>query len=108
MKSTDGTQDGGNGAALAAFLAAGIGAFALGVIVILGEAGLFAAPALYAPAGGVTGRTTLAAAIWLSVWAWLHRRWRDRQMASSGVYVLTLVLTGLGILLTLPPVWALL
>jgi hypothetical protein len=97
-----------NGAALASFLAAGIGAFAVGFIVILNEAGLFAAPALYTPAGGVSGRTTLAAAIWLIGWAVLHSRWKNRQIESRGVHLLTLILIGLGILLTLPPVWSLL
>ena len=53
-----------NGAALAAFLGAGIGAFAMGMIVILNEVGWFAAPALYGPAGGVSGRTTFAVVIW--------------------------------------------
>jgi hypothetical protein len=97
-----------DGAALAAFLAAGIGAFAMGFVVILAEAGLFAAPALYAPAGGVSGRTTLAVAIWLVAWAVLHARWKDRKLAPRRVRLLALVLTGLGILLTLPPVWRLL
>jgi hypothetical protein len=97
-----------DGAALASVLAAGIGAFAMGFIVILSEAGLFAAPALYAPAGGVSGRTTLAAVIWLIGWAVLHRRWKDRQIESRKVYLLTMILTGLGIVLTFPPVWGLL
>ena len=96
-----------NGAALAAFLAAGIGAFALGTIVVLDATGLFAAPALYAPAGGVTGRTTLAAAVWLIGWAVLHRRWKDRQIEARAVYPLGLLLIGVGILLTFPPVWRL-
>jgi hypothetical protein len=94
-----------NGAALASFLAAGIGAFAVGFIVILNEASLFAAPALYAPAGGVSGRTTLAAALWLLGWAVLHSRWKNRQIESRGVQLLSLILIGLGIVLTLPPVW---
>ena len=96
-----------NGAALAAFLAAGIGAFALGLIVILDQTGLFAAPALYEPAGGVSGRTTLAAVIWLTGWAVLHHRWKDRQIESRGVHLFSFVLIGLGIVLTLPPVWKL-
>ena len=54
-----------NGSAMASFMGAGIGAFAMGVIVLLNEAGIFAAPTLYAPAGGVTGRTTLATIVWL-------------------------------------------
>ena len=97
-----------NGAAVASFLAAGIGAFAVGFIVILNEAGLFVAPALYAPAGGVSGRTTLAAVIWLIGWAVLHSLWRNRQIESRGVHVLSVILIGLGIVLTLPPVWKLL
>lgn len=97
-----------SGAALASFLAAGIGAFSVGFIVILNEAGLFVAPALYPPAGGVSGRTTLAAVIWLIGWAVLHSRWKNRQIESRGVHFLSLILIGLGIVLTLPPVWRLL
>ena len=99
-------DDVANGAALASFLAAGIGAFALGVIVILNEAGL-AVPALYGPAGGVSGRTTLAAAIWLVAWAALHKRWSERQLDGSRVVSATLALIGLGVLLTFPPIWRL-
>ena len=97
-----------NGAAMAAMLAAGIGAFAMGVFVIVNEAGVFAAPALYGPAGGVTGRTTFAAFVWLAAWALLHRRWRARELAPGRVYGLTLALIGAGILGTFPPLWALL
>jgi hypothetical protein len=94
-----------NGAALASFLAAGIGAFAVGFFVIVNEAGLFVAPTLYGPAGGVSGRTTLAAVTWLIAWALLHSRWKHRQIASNRVYTATLVLTALGIVLSFPPVW---
>lgn len=97
-----------NGAAVAAVLAAGIGTFMVGFIVILNEAGLFVAPALYAPAGGVSGRTTLAAVIWLIGWALLHSRWKNRQVEARRVYLLSVVLIGLGILLAFPPVWRLL
>ena len=109
MAATEGTRNAiANGAALAAFLAAGIGAFAVGFIVILNEAGLFAAPTLYGPAGGVSGRTTLAVAVWLIGWAVLHNRWKNRQLESRRVHLLGVSLIGLGILLTLPPVWRLL
>lgn len=97
-----------NGAALAAALAAGIGAFAMGFIVILGEAGLPVGPALYAPAGGVSGRTTLAVVVWLIAWAVLHSRWRNRRITTRWVPRLALILTVLGVFLTLPPVWKLL
>lgn len=97
-----------NGAALASFVGAGIGAFAMGVMVILDEAGLFSAPALYPPAGGVSGRTTFAAVIWLIGWAVLHKRWKGRQVGSRRAHAVTLILIGLGVLLTFPPVWKLL
>jgi hypothetical protein len=97
-----------NGSAMAAFLGAGIGSFAMGVIVLLNEAGIFAAPAVYAPAGGVSGRTTLATVAWLVAWGLLHYRWKGREIAPGRVSALTLVLLALGILATLPPVWGLL
>lgn len=95
----------GNGAALAAFLGASIGAFAMGLLVILNEAAVFSAPPLYAPAGGVTGRTTFAAVTWLIAWAVLHNRWKGRQIEARRVHILTMILIGLGVLLTFPPVW---
>lgn len=97
-----------NGPAMASVLAAGIGAFAVGLFVILNEAGLFAAPALYGPAGGVTGRTLFATLAWLAAWAVLHARWRGREIAPGRVCGLTLVLVGAGILGTFPPLWGLL
>lgn len=96
-----------NGGAMAAFVSGGIGAFATGLIVILNEAGVFTAPALYAPAGGVSGRTTFAAAIWLIAWAMLHNRWKGRDVEPGRGFAITLVLIGLGVLLTFPPLWAL-
>ena len=96
-----------NGGAAAAFLAAGIGAFATGLVVLLNEAGVLSVPALFAPAGGVTGRTTLAVVIWLMAWALLHARWRGRDVESRRVGAVTWLLTGLGVLSTFPPVWAL-
>jgi hypothetical protein len=96
-----------NGAALASFLGAGIGAFAMCVFASMNEAGIFVAPSLYVPAGGVSGRTTFAAVAWLMAWGLLHRRWKDRQIAPRRVYVATVVLTGLGLLGTFPPVWGL-
>ena len=93
---------------MASILAAGVGAFAMGLFVVLTEAGLFAAPALYGPAGGVTGRTTLAVAVWLASWGVLHARWRAREIAPGRVLGLTLALIAVGILATFPPLWSML
>jgi hypothetical protein len=101
-------RDTTNGAALAAFLAAGIGAFATGILVLVHEAGLFSAPALYGPSGGVSGRTTFAVGVWLVAWAVLHARWKGRQLAPRRVGAIALALTALGILGTFPPLWSLL
>lgn len=97
-----------NGAAMASALAAGVGAFAMGLFVVLNEAGVFAAPTLYGPAGGVTGRTTFATVVWLAAWGVLHARWRTRELAAGRVLALTLVLIGAGMLGTFPPLWSLL
>lgn len=97
-----------SGAALAAFLAGGIGAFALALIVILNESGIFSAPTLYGPAGGVTGRTALGTVVWLVAWAVLHKRWKDRQVDTGRVFAITLVLIAVAVVLLFPPVWQLL
>jgi hypothetical protein len=97
-----------NGSAVAAILAAAIGSMAMGAVVVLNEAGVFAAPTLYGPAGGVTGRTSLATLIWLVAWGVLHARWKSRDVRSRSLYPISMVLIVLGILGTFPPVWKLL
>lgn len=97
-----------NGAAMAAFLAAGIGAFVTGFIVILHEVGNVAIPALYAPAGGASGRTALAVVIWLIVWAVLHNMWKKREIQQARVASATVALIVLGLIFAFPPVWQLL
>ena len=96
-----------NGAALAAFLGAGAGAFAMGLVTVINEAGWFVAPTLYGPAGGVSGRTTLAAGAWLAAWVLLHSRWKGREIEPRKVHTVTLILTVVGIAGTFPPVWGL-
>ena len=97
-----------NGAALAAVLAAGIGSFAMGAFVLLNEFGLLTSPALYGPAGGVSGRTTFATIVWLLAWATMHARWKSRDVAARPVVTWTLVLVAFGVLATFPTVWQLL
>jgi hypothetical protein len=97
-----------NGAAMAAVLGSGVGSFAVAVFVLLNEAGLFAAPTLYGPAGGVTGRTTFATIVWLLAWGVLHMRWKSRDVAPGPVLASTVGLVVLGIIGTFPPVWGVL
>ena len=97
-----------DGAAMAAVLAAGIGSFAMGAFVLLNELGLLTSPALYGPAGGVSGRTTFATIVWLLAWAVMHTRWKSRDVTAGSVFTWTLVLVAFGVLATFPTVWQLL
>jgi hypothetical protein len=95
------------GASLAAVLAAGIGALAMGLFVIANEAGLYSAPSLYGPSGGLSGRSTFAVITWLVAWAVLHHRWKGGGPDSGTVLRWTIILTGIGVVLCFPPVWGL-
>jgi hypothetical protein len=97
-----------NGAAMAAVLGAGIGSFAIGVFVLLNEAGLFRAPTLYGPAGGVSGRTAFGTIVWLLAWGVLHAPWKPPEVAPGPVLTRTIVLVALALIATFPPVWGLL
>ena len=99
-------DNGGNGHIWAAFLAAGIGSFVVGLVVLLNETGVFVSPTLYGPAGGVSGRTTIAVVVWLFVWLLLHARWKHQRLESRRLLLVTLVLIALGVLGTFPPFWA--
>ena len=69
---------------------------------------IFAAPALYEPAGGVSGRTTFAVVAWLGAWGVLHAQWKEREVGTKPVWIATAILTAMGIVATFPPVWGLL
>ena len=49
----------------------------------------------------------LGPVVWLAAWGVLHARWRTREIAPRGVLALTLILVGIGLLGTFPPLWAL-
>src|SRR6185437_2368542 len=57
----------------------------------------------YQPTGPLSGVTTCAIAVWLMVWAVLGQRWRKRNLALRPILTTALILIGLGILLTFPP-----
>jgi multisubunit Na+/H+ antiporter MnhG subunit len=101
-------QQPATGAAAAAVLAAAIGSATLGLFVLLGATGVYSAPALYGPAGGLSTRSTLAVVAWLVAWAVLHLRWRGRSVALERVAGWSLALITAGVLATFPPLWALL
>lgn len=96
-----------NGAAMSAMLAAAIASAAFGALVLLGATGVFSAPAIYAPAGGLSGRSTGALLVWLITWVLLHRQWRDRSVSMSRVSAWSFVLVLVSIVATFPPLWEL-
>ncbi|MFQ5855035.1 MAG: hypothetical protein ACE5LU_05245 [Anaerolineae bacterium] len=96
-----------NGVAAAAVLAAGIGSFVLGLFTTLAAAseGVKGLVNWYGPAGPLSGKSGLAVIAWLVSWAVLHIWWKDRDVNFDRIFTITVVLIGLGLLLTFPPVF---
>ena len=92
------------GPVAAAILAAGIGAFALGLLTTLAEAseGIKDFLTLYDPVGPLSGKTVGAVIVWLVAWGVLHMVYRDKAIESRKVLTASLVLIGLGVLGTFP------
>lgn len=98
-----GSEASGSGSAAAAFVAAGIGALAMGTLTVLTAFGLLAAPVLYPPVGGLSGKVAIAMGIWVIAWAGLHFRWSRQGIDLGRIRAPTLVMTGLGVLGTSLP-----
>lgn len=96
-----------NGPAMAAVLAAGIGSAVLGLVVLIGAAGLYSLPSIYAPVGGLSTRSTLAVIAWVIAWVMLNKRWAAREVEAGRVVTWTLGLVAFAVIATFPPVWAL-
>lgn len=101
-------QDSGppNGSGSAAILAAGIGAFVLSLLAIAADkvASIKQLMVFYKPTGPLSGVTTSAILVWMVTWAILNARWRGRNVAAPRVSAVALILLGLSLLLTFPPV----
>ena len=95
-----------NGPGAAAVLAAAVGAFALAVLAVAADhiGGLRGLMLFYKPTGPLSGVTTSAMVIWLALWAVLEMRWRKKTVAVRPIGAASLVLLGLALLLTFPPV----
>jgi hypothetical protein len=95
-----------NGSGAAAILSAGIGCFSLAVLAIMGDKlpALKAPLTFYKPTGPLSGVTTAAILIWLFIWIILDMRWKKKTVALTRVSIVSLVLLGLGFLLTFPPI----
>jgi len=89
----------------AAMLAAGIGSVVLGIMIVLAEASAKINSALVwvKPVGALSGKTTVEIIAFVLSWAVLHYAFRGRAIRLNTVFVTSVVLIGLGFLLTYPP-----
>jgi len=95
-----------NGSGAAAILANSVGTFALAVLACAGDklAAVKSSLVFYRPTGPLSGVTTAAILIWLLTWGILEWRWRYRTVAAGRISALALVMLGLSLLLTFPPI----
>ena len=95
------------GVAGAAFLSGGIGTLVIGLLTtgaVISE-GLKTALNWWDPAGPLTGKTGVSIIVWLISWVILHTIWKDKEVDFNKIFTITLILIGLGFLLTFPPVF---
>lgn len=95
------------GVAAAAMVAGGIGTFIIGLMTtgaVISE-GLKNALNLWNPAGPLSGKTTVGVLAWLISWYLLNRVWHTEDRNLRQAFTITLVLIGLGLVLTFPPVF---
>jgi len=95
-----------NGGGAAALLAAGIGSLMVALFAIAADksAAFKSMMIFYKPTGPLSGVTTCAILVWLALWAILDRRWRSRMVSLGPVSTAALILLGLSLLLTFPPI----
>jgi hypothetical protein len=102
-----------NGPVAAAFVAAGAGSFALGLIVVLNEAKILASTTLdfaknYGLGSGVgplSGKVILSTIVFLATWAILGFLWRGKEVNFGRAFGASLILLAAGFALTFPPVF---
>jgi hypothetical protein len=97
------------GEAAAAMIAGGIGCFVTGLLTTLA-----AVPALidlknalnwYNPVGPLAGKTLVGIIAFVLAWAIGHYLLRSKEVSLKLYFTITMVLVGLGFLLTFPPVF---
>jgi hypothetical protein len=105
-RTTPHAQDMPNGPAAAAILAAGIGCFMIALFALMADkiAVVKSAVVFYKPTGPLSGVTTCAILVWLISWAILNWLWGRRMLSLGKINAAALVLLGLALLLTFPPI----
>jgi len=95
------------GPAAAALIASGIGTLVIGLMTtgaVLSE-GLKNFLNWWNPAGPLTGKVGIGIIFWLVSWILMHTMWKNRDYDLGKAFTITLVLIGLGLLFTFPPVF---
>ena len=92
------------GPVAAAVLAAGIGAFVLGLLTTLNEPSTSVHDFLEfdEDVGPLSGKTVIAVIAYLASWAILHGLWRRQNPLLRPILIATVVLIALGVLGTFP------
>ena len=91
----------------ATFISSGIGVLTLGLMTtgaVLSE-GLKNLLNWWNPAGPLVGKTGIAIIAWLVSWALFNTIWKDKEMDFRKTFTITMILIGLGLLFTFPPVF---
>lgn len=102
-----------NGPVAAAFIAAGVGSLVLGLFVVINELagannGFLKFDSNFGLGSGVgplSGKVGFAVIAWAITWGVLTYLWRGKEVDFKRVLTVSLVLVGLGFLLTFPPVF---
>jgi hypothetical protein len=91
----------------AAFLASGIASVTLGVLVVLADASakINTGLVLVKPVGALSGKTTIEVVVFILSWVIAHYAFRTRDIDLAKVFRTSLILVGVGFLLTFPPVF---
>ena len=97
----------------AAFVAAGVASLVLGLFVTLSEMSpqinnflkFDAAFGIGKGVGPLSGKVTLAVIAFVISWVVLHVLWRGKEVNFRRAFIASLVLVGLGFLLTFPPIF---
>ncbi len=95
------------GPAAAALISSGIGTLTIGLMTTLAviSVGLKSFLTWWDPVGSLTGKTGIGIIAWLISWVVLNTIWKDKDYDLGKAFTITLVLIGLGLALTFPPIF---
>jgi hypothetical protein len=96
-----------NGAFVAAMVSSALGCFVVGLSTVLCEVsdGIKGSLTWWGPAGPLTGKTGAGIILWIISWVALHASIGKKNVSFRMPWIATLVLLGLSLLMTFPPVF---